>query len=37
MDWLFGDEINSDICTKVGDSIQENESDLAENDTSATR
>ena len=37
MDWLFGDENHSDICTKVGDIILENKSDLAEKDTITTR
>ena len=37
MDWMFGDESNSDSCTEGGDRIQENTSDLDEKDTSATR
>ena len=37
MDWMFGDESNSDSCTEGGYSSQENTSDLDEKDTSATR
>ena len=32
MDWLFGDESDSDSCTEGGDSSQESASDLAENE-----
>ena len=37
MDWLFGDESDSDSCTEGGDSSQGNSSDLAEKDTGATK
>ena len=37
MDWLFGDEIDSDSCTEGGDSSQENASDIYEKYNSATK
>ena len=37
MNCLFVHEIHSDSCTKGGDSIQENASDLAGKDTSAKK
>ena len=37
MDWLFGDESDSDSYTEGGDSSQESASDLAEKDTGATK
>ena len=37
MDWLFGDESDSDSYTEGGDSSQESASDIAEKDTGATK
>ena len=37
MDWIFGDESDSDSCTEGGDISQENASGLAEKDTGATK
>ena len=35
--WLFVDESRSDICTELGDSIQENAGDISEKDAGSTK